>query len=95
VKLKWSLVADIELLKLVTYVHPRNRNAALKLHRRTRERVRQLEKFAFSGRTGRMPGTRELVIGKSPYIAVYTVEADIVIVHHVFHTSQQWPPEDE
>jgi toxin ParE1/3/4 len=95
VRLKWSLIADIELLKLVTYVHPRNRNAALRLYQRTRRRVRQLEEFGFSGRPGRMPGTRELVIGKSRYIAVYTVEANTVIVHHVFHTSQQWPPEDE
>jgi len=95
VRLKWSLIADIELLKLVTYVHPRTRNAVLRLHRRTRQRVQQLVEFAFSGRPGRLPGTRELVIGKSPYIAVYTVESDTVIIHHVLHTSQKWPPEDE
>lgn len=30
--LKWTLIADVELLQLVTYVYPRNRYAALKLH---------------------------------------------------------------
>jgi toxin ParE1/3/4 len=95
VKLRWTLIADVELLKLVTYVHPRNRKAALKLYARTRQRVRQLERFPFSGRIGRMPGTRELVIGKSPYIAVYVIEEDNVMIHHIFHVSQQWPPEAE
>jgi addiction module RelE/StbE family toxin len=93
--LKWTFIADIELLKLVTYIHPRNRHADLRLHERTRQRVRQLEKFAHSGRPGRVAGTRELVIGKSPYIAVYTIEDDVVTIHHILHTSQQWPPEDD
>jgi addiction module RelE/StbE family toxin len=92
VKLKWTLVADIELLTLITFIHPRNRNAALKLQKRTYRRVRQLEKFAYSGRPGRIAGTRELVIGKSPYIAVYTIDDDVVTIHHILHTSQQWPP---
>jgi toxin ParE1/3/4 len=95
VNLKWTLIADVELLKLVTYVHPRNRNAALKLHARARLRVGQLERFPFSGRIGRMPGTRELVVGKSPYIAVYVVDEDVVTIHHILHSAQQWPPEDE
>jgi len=95
VKLKWTLVADIELLRLITYVHPRNRGAALKLHTRTRQKVRQLEKFPRSGRIGSMDGTRELVIGNTPYVAVYTIDDDTVMIHHVFHTSRQWPPEEE
>ena len=41
-----------------------------------------------------MVGTRELVIGQGPYIAVYVVEEGDVTIHSVFHTSQQWPPED-
>lgn len=94
-KVRWTLIADIELLRLVTYIHPRNRQAALRLLERTRYRVRQLERFAHSGRPGRVTGTRELVIGKSPYIAVYTVEDDVVTIHHILHASLQWPPEDE
>lgn len=92
-RLRWTLIADIELLKLVAYVYPCNGAAALRLYERTRNRVRQLEKLAYSGRPGRVSGTRELVIGKGPYIVVYTVEDDIVTIHHVLHTSRQWPPE--
>lgn len=94
-KLRWTLIADIELLKLVTYIHPRNRKAALRLHAHTRQRVQQLEMFAHSGKPGRISGTRELVVGESPYIAIYTVEDDVVTIHHILHTSQQWPPLDD
>jgi toxin ParE1/3/4 len=94
VRLVWTLVADIELLRLVTYVHPRNRTAALRLHQRTRERVAQLVQFPNSGRLGKIESTRELVIGQGPYVAVYSVDDDTVTIHHVFHTSRQWPPED-
>lgn len=93
-KLRWTREADIELLKLTSYVYPHNRSAALRLYARTRQRVRQLEEFPYSGRPGRLTGTRELVIGQGPYIVVYVVEAERVTIHSVFHTSQQWPPEE-
>jgi toxin ParE1/3/4 len=88
-------VAEIELLKLTTYVHARNRRAALRLHLRTRRKLLQLIEFPYSGRIGSLEGTRELVISNSPYVAVYTIDEGNIVVHHVFQTSQQWPPEDE
>jgi addiction module RelE/StbE family toxin len=94
VKLIWTPAAKIELLKLVSYVYPRNRSAALRLYVRTHQKVRQLEKFPYSGRPGRMTGTRELVIGQGPYVAVYVVESEGVTIHSGIHTSQQWPPEE-
>ncbi len=49
-----------------------------------------LEPFPLIGRAGRASGTRELVIGGLPYIAVYRVddEADEVAVIAVFHAAQ-------
>lgn len=93
-KLIWTPVASLELLELVTYVYSLNRSSAVRWHLRTRQKLRQLEKFPYSGKPGRVSGTRELVIGQTPYVAVYVVEADAVIIHHVVHTSQQWPPEE-
>ena len=46
------------------------------------------------GRPGRVKGTRELVIGGTPFIAVYRLEGDRRIeVLRLLHGSQQWPPE--
>jgi plasmid stabilization system protein ParE len=44
-----------------------------------------------SGRTGRVDGSRELVIPRTPYVLAYRVTGGIITVLHVFHGAQQWP----
>lgn len=43
------------------------------------------------GRTGRVPGTRELVIPNTRYIVPYRVKDDSLQVLRVYHTSRIWP----
>lgn len=93
--LKWRIAANVELLRLVNYIFPRNPSAARKLYARTRSQVRQLELFPKSGRQGRMKDTREFVVHGTPYLVVYTIKADTVLIMHILHTSRQWPPESE
>ena len=47
--------------------------------------------FPFSGRTGFRPDTRELVVPRLPYIAVYQVLETTVDVIAVFHAAQDKP----
>ena len=51
----------------------------------------QLAAFPMSGRTGRIRGTRELVISGTPFIAAYTIEDDRIVVLAVYHGAQKWP----
>lgn len=46
------------------------------------------------GRTGRVKGTRELVVTGTPFIVIYRVnqKAKHVEALRVLHGSQQWPP---
>lgn len=44
------------------------------------------------GRPGRVPGTRELVLSRFPYIIPYRVKAQRVEILRVFHTTRKWPP---
>jgi toxin ParE1/3/4 len=44
------------------------------------------------GRTGRVPLTRELIVGGTPWIIVYRVRADVVEIIRV-HGAQSWPPQ--
>lgn len=53
--------------------------------------VQQLATFPLSGRAGRVPGTRELVIPSTPFIAAYTIEKDRIVVLAIYHGAQQWP----
>ncbi len=43
------------------------------------------------GRPGRVPGTRELVIPKTPYIVPYRVVGHTIQVLRVFHGARRWP----
>jgi toxin ParE1/3/4 len=43
------------------------------------------------GAPGRLPGTRELVIPKTPYIIPYRVSGTKIEIARVYHTSRRWP----
>jgi toxin ParE1/3/4 len=43
------------------------------------------------GREGRVVGTRELVIGGSPFIVVYRVKKTSIEILRLLHGARQWP----
>jgi toxin ParE1/3/4 len=53
--------------------------------------VQQLAAYPMSGRAGRVPGTRELVISSTPFIAAYAIEKARIVILAVYHGAQQWP----
>ena len=44
------------------------------------------------GRPGRVPGTRELVVTRFPYILPYRVREQTIEILRVLHTARKWPP---
>ena len=53
--------------------------------------VQQLAAFPMSGRSGRVPGTRELVISNTPFVAAYAIDHDRIVILALYHGAQQWP----
>jgi toxin ParE1/3/4 len=53
--------------------------------------VQQLEAFPMSGRAGRVPGTRELVIANTPFIAAYVIHKARIVILAVYRGAQQCP----
>jgi toxin ParE1/3/4 len=43
------------------------------------------------GNPGRVPGTRELVIPKTPYIVPYRIRGTTIEIVRVYHSSRRWP----
>jgi len=43
------------------------------------------------GRPGRVKETPELVISRTPYIAVYRIGVNHVLILRVLHGARQWP----
>ena len=58
---------------------------------RIRATVDKLAEFPNIGRGGRVPGTRELVVSRTPYVVAYVVDADDVTILAILHGAQRWP----
>jgi toxin ParE1/3/4 len=91
----WLDGAEADLADLFNDLLERNPRAALRVHSAINDQVRLLAEHPALGRPGRVPGTRELVITRTPYIVAYTADARIgaVIVLRVLHGARLWPDE--
>ena len=78
------------------YIAEWNPHAALRVDDEIEQQADHLQERPDMGRTGRVKGTRELVVQRTPFILVYRVREEIerVEVLRVLHESQQWPPEE-
>ena len=90
-RLIWAHGAEENIQAIVDYIAQDSVNAALDMEDRIRACVARLMDMPRSGRIGSEPGTYELVIPRTPYIAIYQV-TDLVEVLRVLHGAQQWPP---
>jgi len=53
--------------------------------------VQQLAVFPMSGRAGRVPGTRELVIANTPFLVAYAIDKARIVILAVYHGAHRWP----
>lgn len=87
---EWKPVAVADLLSIVDYMSDDNPDAAQALKDEIEAKVSRLPDHAQLYRTGRVDGTREMVVRRN-YIVVYTEDASAVTVLRVLHAAQQWP----
>jgi toxin ParE1/3/4 len=52
---------------------------------------KQLSTLPKSGRPGRIPDTRELVLTGTPFILPYRIVGDAIQILRVFHGARRWP----
>ena len=90
-KIRWSPTAVSDLNSIRDYIARDSPAAARKVAGRIKESVNPLINFPLSGKAGRVPGTRELVIPGTSYIAAYTIQGDEVQIASVLHGRQRWP----
>jgi len=90
-KILWSPTAVADLVSIREYISKDSPAAARKEAAKIKEAASRLIQFPLSGRMGRVPNTRELVIPGTSYIAAYTVQGDDVLIAAVLHGRQNWP----
>jgi len=88
----WSLEAIRDLVSLRAYIAQDDPRAAQRMALHVVQNVENLLSESPSmGRPGRVPGTRELVIPKTPFVVPYRVQAGKIQILRVYHGARRWP----
>ena len=77
-RLRWTTPAAEDLYRIVRHIQKDNPSAAAQVAKSLYEGCGSLRAFPYSGRKGRIDGTRELVFPGLPYIVVYRIEDQVV-----------------
>jgi toxin ParE1/3/4 len=91
--LRWTRGAADDLQRIADYLIE-HAPARADLVRTLYDAPRSLLTFPNRGRPGKREGTRELVLSPLPYIIVYQVRGDRVIVVRIVHGAQRWPSDE-
>jgi toxin ParE1/3/4 len=91
VRLEWSAWAQADRDAIFDTIEANNPRAAAAVDKRISDRITVLQRLPMSGRLGRVEGTRELVITRTPYIVAYRIIGDAVHILRVLHSARQWP----
>ena len=75
------------------HIAEENLLAADRMVERILSSVESLALYPQLGRTGRVDGTRELVIAGTNYLVAYRVRGDQNVVLSVLHAARKWPEE--
>jgi toxin ParE1/3/4 len=87
----WTARALRDLAALRAYIARERPAAAKRQVERILAAAVRLERFPESGRPGRRPGTRELVVSQTPYLLPYRLRGELIEVLRVLHGRQRWP----
>lgn len=90
--IRWSQPAVNDLTAICDYLQRQESPAlAHNVASAVYDAVQSLARFPKKARAGRVAGTRELVVQRYPYVIVYELRSNAVIVLRVLHCSQKWP----
>jgi toxin ParE1/3/4 len=88
----WSPEAIEDLNSLRAYIAQDNPSAARGVMLHITHSIEQLlPSTPHIGRPGRIPGTRELVIPKAPFIVPYRLHRNVIQIIRVYHGARRWP----
>jgi len=91
-RIRWTLRAFNDLDQIVDRIRENNPAAAERVARTLCSGIELLETMPNRGRVGRAEKTRELVFPPWPYIVVYEiVEDSVLLIIRIRHASQNWP----
>ena len=93
-QIRWSPAAAEDLERIFEFIETDNPGAAQRVARTIFEHAGSIGNNPYQGRSGRVLGTRELLLPPLPFIVIYRVleHADAIEIVNVIHGAQRWPP---
>jgi addiction module RelE/StbE family toxin len=90
-KIRWTEGAVSNLDNVEEYIAQDNPSAAVATVNKIIDSALMLADYPTIGKRGRERGTRELVIASLPYIVIYALQREELVVLRVLHTSMKYP----
>jgi toxin ParE1/3/4 len=91
--LVWLPEATFERVRQLDYIAQDNPLAAVDQDGEVERQVDTLQVHPKLGRSGRVKGTRELVISHTPFIVAYRLKGQRIEVIRFLNGAQRWPEE--
>ena len=89
---KYTKLAIQDLQQAYEYIADDNPQNASAVIERIENGIKTLCVHPHLGRPGRVKGTREFVIARTPFIVVYRPHKSVLWVLSVLHTAKKYPP---
>jgi addiction module RelE/StbE family toxin len=90
-RVRWTTDAAVDLERIFDYIAESRPESARRVAQSVIERVGTLETFPHLGRPGRVQGMREVAFPPLPFVAIYEVSDQQIIVLRILHGAQRWP----
>lgn len=90
-KLRWTPLAVDHLKAAYEYIASNSPTSAERVIQRILSAVELLQQHPDLGRSGRVKGTRELIILGTPFLVPYRLRHEQIEILAVFHASRCWP----
>lgn len=90
-RVRWSANAERDLDAIEAFIGQDNAVAAIETVLAIIQRVEDtLPAHPSIGRTGRVSGTREFILTRTPYLVPYRVRGKTIEVLRVLHAARRW-----
>ena len=90
-RVRWAVPAVEQLREIFNFIAADNPEAAARTVRRIRNAILQTARIPGIGRTGRIAGTREIVVPGTSYLVAYRLVDNMLHVLAVLHGAREWP----
>lgn len=88
---RWLQEASQQRYDQLDYIAQENPIAAIRLDEEIETQTEALAQHPYIGREGRVTGTLELVIARTPFLTVYRIAPGQIQILNLLHHAQQWP----